>query len=68
MWMRVCSSQGVSAVRVETLEYVLAVVRRGSISRAADEVFVSEKGLSKALKNLETQLGVAIFGNSWGEA
>lgn len=62
--MRVCSSQGVLAVRVETLEYVLAVVRRGSISRAADEVFVSEQGLSKALKNLETELGVAIFERS----
>lgn len=64
MVMRVCSSQGVLAVRVETLEYVLAVVRRGSISRAADEVFVSEQGLSKALKNLETELGVAIFERS----
>ncbi len=51
-------------MRVETLEYVLAVVRCGSISRAADEVFVSEQGLSKALKNLEAELGVAVFERS----
>lgn len=51
-------------MRVETLEYVLAVARCGSISRAAEEVFVSEQGLSKALKNLEAELDVAIFERS----
>ena len=51
-------------MRVETLEYALVVARCGSISRAAEEVFVSEQGLSKALKNLEIELGVAIFERS----
>jgi LysR family hydrogen peroxide-inducible transcriptional activator len=39
------------------LQFFLALVRRGSFSRAADECLVSQSTLSSAIKELETILG-----------
>lgn len=41
--------------------YILTVARSQSISKAANELFISQPSLSKYLKNLEGQLGVKLF-------
>ena len=46
------------------LQYVrsaLEIARPGSISRAADNLSVAQPNLSRAVKELEGQLGIAIF-------
>ncbi|MBT2336550.1 LysR family transcriptional regulator [Variovorax paradoxus] len=39
----------------------LAVARLGSFTRAAEEIFVTQAGLSLMLKDLETQVGARLF-------
>ena len=43
------------------LEYVLAIYRVGSISKASQELFIAQSSLSTLLKNMETELGYEIF-------
>ena len=43
------------------VEAFLAICRTGSISRAADELFVCQSSLSIRLKTLENELGTALF-------
>lgn len=43
------------------LEYVRAVVRTGSVTRAAAEAHVAQPSVSKQIKLLERELGVALF-------
>lgn len=43
------------------LEYFLMVYDRKSISRAAEELFISPQGLSKTISRLEDELGVELF-------
>jgi len=43
------------------LEYILAIYRAGSISKASQELFVAQSSLSILLKNMETELGYEIF-------
>lgn len=42
---------------IRQLEYYSTLVRKGSFTRAADELFVTRQALSKAVKNLESELG-----------
>lgn len=42
---------------IRQLEYYSTLVRKGSFTRAADELFVTRQALSKAVKNLEHELG-----------
>lgn len=46
---------------LQQLRYVIEVVRHGSMSRAAASLFVSQPSLSKAIAELEAEMGVAIF-------
>ncbi|MEE0706630.1 MAG: LysR family transcriptional regulator [Adlercreutzia sp.] len=46
---------------IRQLEYCLAVAQRGSFTKAADELFITRQALSKAVHNLEQELGEAIF-------
>lgn len=39
----------------------LAIVKTGSFSLAADDMFISQSSISKQIKALETELGVALF-------
>lgn len=43
------------------LKYVLEVERSGSISQAAQNLFMAQPNLSKAIKDLEGELGYSIF-------
>ncbi len=46
---------------IRKLSYFLAVVDHGTFTRAAEVVFVSQPGLSQGIRDLETELGVALF-------
>ena len=43
------------------LKYVLEIEKAGSISQAAQNLFMAQPNLSKAIKDLETELGYSIF-------
>lgn len=47
-----------------TLEYVLEVAKAGSISRAAQNLLLSQPHLSNTIKGLENELGIALFHRS----
>lgn len=46
------------------LKYAVEVARTGSINKAAEKLYVSQPNLSRAIKDLETSLGVTIFDRS----
>lgn len=48
-------------MNIEHLRYVLEVERAGSISLAADNLFMGQPNLSKAIKELEQALNITIF-------
>lgn len=43
------------------LKYAVEVARVGSINKAAEELYVAQPNLSRAIKELEKELGIAIF-------
>lgn len=43
------------------LQYILEIYRTGSVSKAAENLFVTRPGVSLSLRNLETELGYPIF-------
>ncbi|KXO99021.1 LysR family transcriptional regulator [Tsukamurella pseudospumae] len=49
------------AITLQQLRYFAAVAAEGSISAAADELFVAQPTLSAALKDLESRLGRTLF-------
>lgn len=48
-------------MNIEHLRYVIEVDRAGSISRAADNLYMGQPNLSKAVKELELALNISIF-------
>lgn len=48
-------------MNTKDLRWFREVIRTGSISSAAEHLFVSQQGLSKSLKNLENKLGVPLL-------
>lgn len=46
---------------LQQLKYIIAIVKHGSISEAAKQLFISQPSLSGAVKELETELGIQIF-------
>nr|WP_315593828.1 LysR family transcriptional regulator [uncultured Cupriavidus sp.] len=48
-------------ISTRQLQAFLAVARHGSFTRAAEEIFVTQAGLSLMLKDLETQVGGRLF-------
>ena len=48
-------------MQLEQLKYFCAVVQYGSISRAAEVLWISQSALSKAIISLEDELGVRLF-------
>ena len=46
------------------LKYAVEVAKTGSITQAAENLFMGQPNLSKAIKDLETSLGITIFRRS----
>ena len=46
---------------LQQLRYVVTIVNEGSISEAAKHLFLSQPSLSKAVKELESEVGIEIF-------
>jgi DNA-binding transcriptional LysR family regulator len=46
---------------LQQLKYVVGVAAYGSISEAAEHLFISQPSLSTALRELETEVGIRIF-------
>ena len=46
---------------VRVIEYFLQVYKQKNISKAATELYISQQGLSKAIRALEMELGVHLF-------
>lgn len=48
-------------MKLEYCLYILDVVETGSIRKAAEKRFITQQGLSQAIKSVERELGVEIF-------
>lgn len=48
-------------MRIEQLQYFAEVVRTGSISSAAKNLFVSQQGISDSIKNLEREVEIPLL-------
>lgn len=54
----------VGELRIEQLKYFLEVAQSGSINAVAQHLFISQQGISDALKRMENELGVVLFKRS----
>lgn len=48
---------------IRQLDYFIVVVQRGNFTKAADDLFISRQALSKAVRNLEHDVGDALLAN-----
>lgn len=48
-------------MKLKQIEYVLAVARTGSFSKAANELYLSQPNISSSISSLEKELGYDIF-------
>lgn len=48
-------------MELKQLEYVIAIADCGSISKAADSLFITQSGLNQQLIRLESELGIKLF-------
>ncbi len=48
-------------MNLRQIEYIMAVLREGSITAASKKLYLSQPALSQAIKQVEADLGVAIF-------
>lgn len=46
------------------MKYIIAIVRCGSITEAAKQLFISQPSLSNAVKDIENEIGIEIFQRS----
>ena len=46
---------------IKRLQYLVAVYRYHSFTRASEELFVSQSAISMAIKSLEAELGVQLI-------
>ncbi|HMF88695.1 MAG TPA: LysR family transcriptional regulator, partial [Gemmatimonadaceae bacterium] len=53
--------RGSSAITLQQLHYFIEVAAEGSISAAADLLYVSQPTMSAAMKDLETRVGRALL-------
>ena len=53
---------------VKYLNYILAIANRHNMTKAAEDLFVSQSSLSQYLSRLEQALGTPLFIRSKGEA
>jgi DNA-binding transcriptional LysR family regulator len=55
------AGRGGAGVRFEQLEYLMAVIRHGSLRRAGEQLHVSQSALSEGISSLERELGVPLL-------
>jgi len=48
-------------MRIEDLQYFMKVVEVGNMTQAAKNLFIAQPSLSKAMANLESEMGVTLF-------
>ena len=46
---------------LQQIKYALTVAKKGSMNKAAEELFITQSTLSSSIKDLETEVGVTIF-------
>jgi DNA-binding transcriptional LysR family regulator len=51
-------------MNLQYLKYAIEIEKAGSISKAAENLFISQPNLSKDIKNLEDSMGIVIFKRS----
>ena len=56
--------EGDSTVNLKHIQYVMAVLREGSITAASKKLYVSQPALSQTIKQIEQDLGAVIFDRS----
>ena len=61
---RVYNKNGVKWMRTEVLRYLLEVDEQKSISKAANNLYISKSALSESISQLEKELNLAIFQRS----
>ena len=49
---------------LQQIHYVLAIAETGSMNRAAESLFISQPALTKALRELEAEIGITVFRRS----
>src|ERR1051325_5838229 len=49
------------AFTLRQLQYFVAVAEQGSVTRAAQNLSISQSSITEAIKELETDLGVSLF-------
>ena len=49
---------------LQQIRYVIAIAETGSMGKAAERLFVSQPSLTKAVQELEKELGLALFTRS----
>ena len=52
------------AISLQQMRYLLAIAEQGSITAAAQSLFISQAALSNALKEVERETGVTLFARS----
>lgn len=52
---------------LKEISYILAIMQNGSITKAADALYLTQPALSKFLKNLESRIGAPLFSRVGGE-
>lgn len=57
-------SKGKSYMNIQHLRYMVEVERVGSITKAASNLFMGQPNLSKAIKEIENEIGIEIFKRS----
>ncbi len=48
-------------INIQTLRYISAVEQTGSINRAGQQLYVSHSTISRAIKELENEIGITLF-------
>lgn len=51
-------------MELNLLEYLIAFSETGSLSKASEQLYISQPSLTKAMKKLEAELGIQIFDRS----
>lgn len=51
-------------MRIEDLQYFMKVVEVGNMTQAAKDLFIAQPSLSKAITNLEAEMGLTLFKRS----